>query len=115
MGFYRKKPIVIEARQLSGKAGDIYDNVISWIVANDNPWLIGNALESSSLRYENDADTVPDRGIWIDPADGALMIRTLEGDMRVSYGDWIIKGVSGELYPCKPDIFEMTYEEAVDA
>ena len=41
---------------------------------------------------------------------GAVMIRTLEGDLRVSRGDYIIKGVQGEFYPCKPDIFEKTYE-----
>lgn len=40
-----------------------------------------------------------------------LLIRTLEGDMRAHIGDWIIKGVQGEFYPCKPDIFEATYEE----
>lgn len=39
-----------------------------------------------------------------------LYIKTLEGDMHVSVKDWIIKGVNGELYPCKPDIFEKTYE-----
>lgn len=38
------------------------------------------------------------------------VIPTLEGDMQVSDGDWIIKGVAGEFYPCKPDIFEQTYE-----
>ena len=41
---------------------------------------------------------------------GVPIIRTLEGDMSVSPGDWIIKGVQGEFYPCKPDIFEATYE-----
>jgi len=40
----------------------------------------------------------------------ALVIHTLEGDMRADDGDWIIKGVKGEFYPCKPDIFEATYE-----
>lgn len=39
-----------------------------------------------------------------------LTIHTLEGDMKVSVGDFIIKGVNGEFYPCKPDIFEKTYE-----
>lgn len=39
-----------------------------------------------------------------------LIIQTLEGDMYASYGDWIIKGVQDEFYPCKPDIFELTYE-----
>lgn len=39
-----------------------------------------------------------------------LIIDTLEGPMTAEYGDWIIKGVKGEFYPCKPDIFELTYE-----
>ena len=39
-----------------------------------------------------------------------LTIPTLEGDMRADVGDWIIKGIQGEFYPCKPDIFEETYE-----
>lgn len=42
--------------------------------------------------------------------DYVLKISTLEGDMAVSFGDYIIKGVNGEFYPCKPDIFEKTYE-----
>lgn len=41
---------------------------------------------------------------------GILKIRTLEGDHFASIGDWIIKGIKGEFYPCKPEIFEMTYE-----
>jgi len=43
--------------------------------------------------------------------DGGCVIRTLEGDMLADYGDFIIKGVKGEFYPCKPDIFAATYEE----
>ncbi len=43
-----------------------------------------------------------------------LTIRTLEGEMLASEGDWIIKGVAGEVYPCKPDIFESTYEPVDD-
>jgi hypothetical protein len=42
----------------------------------------------------------------------SMVIGTLEGDMEARIGDWIIKGVSGELYPCKPDIFLKTYEVA---
>lgn len=41
---------------------------------------------------------------------GVILIETLEGTMRAQMGDWIIKGVKGEVYPCKPDIFEATYE-----
>lgn len=43
-----------------------------------------------------------------------LMIQTLEGNMKASPGDWIITGVHGEKYPCKPDIFEKTYEPVED-
>lgn len=45
------------------------------------------------------------------PRDGKLFINTLEGVMRAEIGDYIIKGVNGEFYPCKPDIFEKTYEK----
>ena len=43
--------------------------------------------------------------------DKEMIIHTLEGDHKANIGDWIIRGVKGELYPCKPDIFEQTYEE----
>lgn len=46
----------------------------------------------------------------VEPGPAFLMIRTLEGTMRADVGDWIICGVQGEFYPCKPDIFEATYE-----
>lgn len=45
-----------------------------------------------------------------DITENGIIIHTLEGDHLAKWGDWIIKGVKGELYPCKPDIFEMTYE-----
>jgi len=45
---------------------------------------------------------------------GDLYIQTLEGEMKASIGDFIIKGVQGEFYPCKPDVFEKTYEEVWD-
>ena len=45
------------------------------------------------------------------PSDGVVIIPTLEGDMRADVGDWIIKGVNDEFYPCKPDIFEKTYDK----
>lgn len=48
---------------------------------------------------------------WIETMDG-LVISTLEGHMLAAHGDWIIRGVKGEMYPCKPDIFEATYEVA---
>ncbi|WP_258933231.1 hypothetical protein [Nesterenkonia pannonica] len=54
---------------------------------------------------------VPNSGLTIDPATGQMLIATLEGEMRAGVGDWIIRGVQGEFYPIKPDIFEATYEE----
>jgi hypothetical protein len=75
---FRKKPVVIEARQLMH---DSYDEVIDWC-----------------------GGKIHQRGI---------VIETLEGDHLALMGDYIIKGVAGEFYPCKPDIFEATYE-AVD-
>lgn len=44
-----------------------------------------------------------------------LIVATLEGPLRASQNDWIIKGVNGEFYPCKPDIFEKTYEEVIES
>jgi hypothetical protein len=51
-------------------------------------------------------------GADFEPSIGSIDIKTLEGTMRADRGDWIIRGVKGELYPCKPDIFEATYEPA---
>ncbi|MGZ1491505.1 hypothetical protein [Brevibacterium sediminis] len=113
---YRKKPAEIEAMRLAGSPGRTHA-VTSWMESNLYPFLVGNALEPESLRYPNQFEsdsTRPDKGIYIDPATGSLMIRTMEGDMRASLGDYIIKGVQGEFYPCKPDIFHATYEEVED-
>lgn len=55
-------------------------------------------------------DAIVSGGVNVHP--DSLSIVTLEGLMQVSVGDWIIRGVKGELYPCKPDIFEATYEPA---
>lgn len=110
MGVYRKKPVEIEARRMEGGQGECIQ-VAEWMVENGYPWLVGDALNPKTLRYEDaqEGDPKPEKGIWIEPATGNLMIRTLEGDMRVSFGDWVIKGVQGEFYPCRADIFESTY------
>jgi len=83
---FRKKPVVIEARRF--EASEIHEQfeVADWC----NGKLRGTML-SADLRV--------------------IQIYTLEGEMDAYVGDWIIKGVKGEFYPCKPDIFEMTYEE----
>jgi len=79
---HRKKPVVIEAMQWNGDA-DIANSFIGERYGTD--WKYANNNES-------------------------IIIPTLEGDMLGNVGDYIIKGVKGEFYPCKPDIFEATYE-----
>ncbi len=84
---YRKKPVVIEA--------------IQWIGGEDC------AREIRALEI-NDGDRSIEF-IGIPPHE--VSIETLEGTMKAQFKDYIIKGVQGELYPCKPDIFESTYEK----
>lgn len=83
---FRKKPVVIEAMQLTGN----------------------NCFEA--LHFMNRAGEIA--GADLNQTD-LPVIHTLEGYMYTAIGDWIIKGVKGEFYPCKPDIFEMTYEPVV--
>ncbi len=90
MSFFQKKPVVIEARQLTHE--NLYE-ILAWINSN-----------SSEHSYSNG---------W--SASQPLVIRTLEGNHAAIIGDWIIKGVKGEFYPCKPDIFEMTYDPCIVA
>ena len=103
-------PVVVEAMRVEGKPADRHQ-VYTWMVNNGYPQLFGNALNPEELYAPALGKEVrPTKGIWIDPENGSFMIRTLEGDMRVDYGDWIIRGVAGEFYPCKPDIFNQTYK-----
>ena len=101
---FRKKPVIIEARQLVGTTADVHD-VYLWIESN----TLGSFEPMSIIEGR---EPCPASGVNIDPRDGRLMIATLEGVMHANLGDWIIKGVQGEFYPCKPDIFEATYEPA---
>lgn len=80
---YRKKPVVVEAEQ--------------WFPGKEVEGVMDKAMLSE---------------VWFGAKaeDGRYFIRTLEGDMIVMPGDYIITGVKGERYPCKPDIFEETYE-----
>lgn len=71
------------------------------VVIESKQWLGTNADEIHEFVGPNMS--------W-HPIDKGLFIHTSEGVMRADAGDWIIKGVKGEFYPCKPDIFEMTYE-----
>lgn len=85
---YRKKPVVIEAMLVEVGYKNLEDIIAFVGKENVNP-------------IERRPDYI-------------LKIKTFEGDMTVSYGDYIIKGVNGEFYPCKPDIFAKTYEEVVE-
>lgn len=80
---YRKKPVVIEARLAAANEYDVLCDIVAWC-----------------------------GGRAIDEGKGVIAIDTLEGTMVVDAGDYVIKGVQGEFYPCKPDIFDATYEEA---
>lgn len=83
---YRKKPVTIEAVQFTGLNPTEIKN------------FVGDNCEVEI--YDNE----------VTPPVASIVIHTLEGDMEVSKGDYVIKGVKDEFYPCKPDIFEQTYE-----
>lgn len=95
-----KKPVVIEAFQMTRERRADNSEWPNWL---HEAWNldVGSTGSVWSADYP-DSDGKTD----------ALVIATEEGVMRVSWGDWIIRGVKGELYACKPDIFEMTYEPA---
>ena len=100
---YQKKPVVVKAMQLVSSSEMLV--IVEWLLSNEYPWLLGNALEPSSLEPKDRG------GIWVNPEDGGLMIRTLEGDMKVGIGDWVIQDVAGEFYTCKHEIFTATYDK----
>lgn len=83
---YRKKPIEVEAMQYTD---DTYETLIS----------LQEFLPLKELKIS-----------FKEPNNPKIVIPTLEGDLYASIGDYIIKGIKGEIYPCKPDIFEATYE-----
>lgn len=84
---YRKKPVVIEAIQY--KEFDDYGKIVKW------------------MKESGDTHALADEVTYSHPL---ILIQTLEGTMSASVGDYIIKGVNGEFYPCKPDIFDKTYD-----
>ena len=91
---YRKKPVVIESFQYDG---DLMDRFGKYYVPD---WVF-DAIQNGVMYYDSEDSNSPP---W------ELYIKTLEGVHHVSVGDYVIQGVKGELYPCKPDIFEATYE-----
>lgn len=90
MTTHKKKPIAIEAFQLG------IDYIPDWFM--DKVTSNDIILHGSSSGFEHHDDINAD-------------IKTLEGTMHADFGDYIIKGIKGEIYPCKPDIFEATYEK----
>ena len=84
----RKKPVEIECIKFTGNNISELKNFVC------------DALVMSFLQMDP----------WSEHSDPDFSIRTLEGDMKISEGDFVIKGVNGEFYPCKPEIFEKTYE-----
>lgn len=95
MSRYRKKPIVIEAMRWTPEDNAASTLVRNWLSENDCGWGFVGATNGP-------------------PAEQEIHISTLEGTMFVNPGDWIIRGVAGEFYPCKPDIFDATYELVSD-
>ena len=92
MAKYTKKPVAIEAVIYHGLDTKKMTNAFS-----ERPQWLTDAIVNRTIDYD---------------AQEGLVIRTLEGNMLVSDEDYIIKGVKGEIYPCKPDIFEMSYDIA---
>lgn len=86
---FRKKPVVIEAKQLTDESfWDVYDWIESFSSVDE--WCWDDKNHPLMERY--------------------IAIKTLEGTMRATENDWVIRGVKGEFYPCKADIFDATYE-----
>jgi hypothetical protein len=93
--FFRRKPVTIEAVRLDPHN---LNEILGWIGRNDGVAMPIRTSPQTASRIT-----------------GSILIHTLEGDHRAEPGDWVIRGVKGEFYPCKPDIFEATYERDVDA
>lgn len=92
---YRKKPVVIEAFQMT----------------QERRW--DNSEWPEWLNWAWNREIGEDNALWCDtdPPHKHLHISTMEGVLNIDWNDWIIQGVKGEIYPCKPDIFEATYEK----
>lgn len=101
---YKKKPVIIEAIQWNGK--NLVD--VSAFLYNKTRKEALKEINSSDISYK----------IWDDYESiiirEGLTIDTLEGKIKADIGDYIIKGINGEFYPCKPDIFAKTYEEVTE-
>lgn len=94
---FRKKPVVIEAMLLHAETdGDDFLDSNTRAQGQIAGWMMAHGFHDFKVHGEHEPF--------------AIAIHTLEGVMVADPGDWIIRGVQGEFYPCKPDIFEATYE-----
>ena len=93
---FRKNPLVIEAFQMTVERGQNNRDWPEWLNRAWNHDMGEGACWPQDHPVSDGTDQ--------------LVLGTLEGVAVVGWGDWIIRGVKGELYPCKPDIFEATYE-----
>ena len=100
MAKYIKKPIEIEAIMLERNICSIQE------VYTFMKWFTHTKFKMGKEKWDEHLEEVM--------KSQGIIIPTLEGDMIAQWGDYIIKGVKGEFYPCKPDIFEMTYEKCSD-
>lgn len=100
---YRKKPVEIEAMRWNGTAQGAIP-IIDWILQTG----------SRDARWDNNPKHLTGPDGFTTTITDRIEIDTLEGTMIASPGDWIIRGVSNEYYPCKPDIFNATYEAVAD-
>jgi len=95
---FRKKPVVIEAMQFDGLKASA-EAICAWANWGENAREDGDPNVDYTYMTGDPAEVIDD-----------MLCNTLEGVLNVSPGDWIIRGVSGEFYPCKPDVFALTYE-----
>lgn len=100
MAKYRKKPVVIEAVQFNK---DTFIDVLAFMEGKDRNVIVKSANAGGDRFFEYEEDCIKNGLKLKTPESG-------EGTQIASLGDWIIKGVEGEFYPCKPHIFEKTYE-----
>lgn len=96
---YRKKPVVIEAIPFLANSKSVLE--MYRFVNGEDSVVLKSSLDHE--KFDDLAESYIKTG---------FPIKTLEGTMTAQVGDWIIRGVNGEHYPCKPDIFEKTYEPA---
>lgn len=107
---FRKKPVIIEAVKWNGYSNNLgltNGDPLTLSARYDRPeWMPAVSRVVTNQTYFANMPSLGE--VWRDGEN--LWIGTLEGKITASPGDWIIRGVKGELYPCKPDIFEATYE-----